>query len=671
MIFSRRVVLGCSFLLLGVSGCNSRAPQDMVRDQAKKVVEQNKDALQDFGTITTKNSKLIGNDAKGRPLWMLQFQVGQIHNGKTDENGKAIEPRHGDLNNASAALYREGQPETTFRASKIVFTDTPKGLVMTMSGAVQAHTAASKAKAGAPVDLKTEHVQVDVNTRQLHTDSPVTMTQGQTVVTAQKLAADTALTLARVSGGIVANSPQGRIVAQNAVWSWGKGRAQATGNVVVSRDQTRLTGQTLDADANGARGSLSGAGGVSATSPQGQARAQRVLYDWRAGAVSVVGDVSMQKDGATLRAAQIDSDDKLNHAQARGSVVLTRGDATVTAERLEAFDRMTRVVASRGATMKRPNETLRANDATIWLDEKRAVASGGVTLTRNDGTLTADRAQYWSDSGRATASGNVLIHRQNATLKADSADYWSKDGRAVGNGDVTLVRNDVTIVANHVEAANISNAAQTRIVATGDVRARTKDGTMRGQRVTWNGKNAVATGGVSLQKSGNVLNGQRLETDAKFGTALLSGGVSGSLVNGSTFSANQMRWNRVLDNRVLPNNGRIAARGGVVLRKQGVVLRGANLDASGDGKNVLLSGGVVATEQDGARVEAQTARYDAARATIVANGDVSYRDAAGNRLRGSDLVAHIAGNTFKNATMNNVQGKGTSQILSGKTLFGG
>ncbi|HVF85048.1 MAG TPA: hypothetical protein VM821_03620, partial [Abditibacteriaceae bacterium] len=146
--------------------------------------------------------------------------------------------------------------------------------------------------------------------------------------------------------------------------------------------------------------------------------------------------------------------------------------------------------------------------------------------------------------------------------------------------------------------------------------------------------------------------------------------VRGSLVNGSTFSADALRWNRVLENRVLPNNGRIAARGGVVLRKQGIVIRGANLDAAGDGRNVVLSGGVVATGQDGAQVQAQSARYDAARGTIVANGNVSYRDAAGNRLRGSDLVANIAGNTFKNATLNNVQGKGTSQILSGKTLFG-
>ena len=671
MIFSRCAVFGCSVLLLGVSGCTSRAPQEMVREQAKKVVSENKDSLQDFGTITTKNSKLVGNDAKGRPLWMLQFELGQIHNEKTDEAGKTISPRQGDLKDASAALYREGQPETTFRAKKIVFTDTAKGLVMTMTGAVQVHTAASKQKNVAPVDMKTEHVQVDVNTRQLRADSPVTMTQGATAVTAQKLTADTALTLARASGGVVANSPQGRISAQNAVWMWGKGRAQATGNVIVSRGQTRLSGQTLDADANGGRGSLSGKGGVSATSPQGQARAQRVLYNWRAGTISVLGGVSMQKDGATLRAAQIDADDKLNRAQARGSVVLTRGDATITAEKLEAFDRMTRVVASRGATMKRPNETLRANDATIWLNEKRAVASGGVVLTRADGTLTSNRAEYWSDSGRATASGNVLIRRQDATLKANRADYWTKDGRAVGNGDVTLVRGDVTITANRVEAANISNAAQTQIVASGDVRARTKEGTMRGQHVTWNGKNAVATGGVSLQKSGNVLNGQRLETDAQFRTALLSGSVSGSLVNGSTFSANALRWNRVLDNRVLPNNGRIAARGGVVLRKQGIVIRGANLDAAGDGRNVLLSGGVVATGQDGAQVQAQSARYDAARGTIVANGDVSYRDAAGNRLRGSDLVARIAGSTFKDATMNNVQGKGTSQILSGKTLFGG
>ena len=131
-----------------------------------------------------------------------------------------------------------------------------------------------------------------------------------------------------------------------------------------------------------------------------------------------------------------------------------------------------------------------------------------------------------------------------------------------------------------------------------------------------------------------------------------------------------MHWVRVLNGRVLPQNGRVTARGGVEMRRQGVVLRAPNLDASGDGRNAFLTGGVVATGKDGAEVRSQTARYNASSQTIVAQGDVWYKDAGGNRLHGTNLVARLVGNTFKDATMDDVRGKGHSKIFSDKTLFG-
>ncbi len=688
MIFSRRVALGTLCSLLALAGCHQPSATDVVRERVQNAVEKNKDAIQDFGTLVTKNSKLTGNDAQGRPLWSLQFKLGQIHN-ESDANSNAT--RHGDLQNAHATLYRDGKPETTFSAQKIKFSDSPHGLLMTLSDGVQATTqpsALTNAKPNAkpdaksstrsatlpvqtlPVQMKTAQLQIDVGARHLSSDSLVTMTQGQTVVVAQKMTADTSLAVAHATNGVVATSPQGRITAQNAVWSWGKGRAQATGNVTISHNQTQLVGQTLDADSTGGRGALSGKNGVTATSPQGAAKADRVLYNWNAGRVSAVGGVTMQKEGSTLRASQIDSDDKLNAATASGEVVLTRGDATVRATHLQAFDKMTRVVATNGTTVQRPGETLNADNATVWLNEKRATANGNVSLTRADGTLTANRADYDSASAYATASGDVVIRHQGATLKADHAEYWTQSGRAIGTGNVSLLRRDVTVDANRVEAENVSDQNKTQIVATGDVHARANQGTIRGQRVTWNNRGAVATGDVTLQRSGNTLRGQRLETDAQFNSATLSGGVSGDLSSGGTFSGNAMHWVRVLDGRILPQNGRVTARGGVEMRRQGVVLRAPDLDASGDGKNVLMSGGVVATGKDGAEVRSQTARYDASRQTIVAQGDVWYKDAGGNRLHGTNLVARLVGNTFKDATLDNVRGKGHSQIFSGKTLFG-
>lgn len=692
MIFSRRALYATVFGLLFLAGCHQPTPTDIVRDKVQKAVEKNKNSLADFGTLTSKNSTLTGNDAQGRPLWSLQFALGKIRN----DNSNAS--RNGDLQNAKAVLFRDGKPQTTFSARKIRFFDGPKGLAMTLSEGVQATTqniaiqsknakSSTRTKSSTqsapsqpqlrqptpaqlPVRMTTRQLQIDLGTKQVRADSPVTMTQGKTVVVAQKLSADTALAVARATDGVVATSPQGRTTSQNAVWSWAKNQAQMSGEVTVSRGETKLVGDVLDADAIGKRGTLKGKNGVSATSPQGQAKAQRLLYNWNEGRISAVGGVSMQKDGAVLRAQQVDSDDKLQRAQASGEVVLTRGDATVTAARLEAFDKMSRVVATNGVTLTRAGEMLSANGATFWLNEKRATASGNVRLTRIDAILTADRAEYSSRNGQATASGDVTIRRQGAVLKAGRATYWAQSGRAAASGGVTLVRGDVTINASRVEAENISDKSEAQIVAIGSVRAQRDGATVRGERVTWNHRGAVATGNVSLQKSGNTLGGARLEADAQFARAFLSGGVSGNLSNGAIFSARSMIWNRVLDGRVLPRNGRVTAQGGVLLRRAGLVLRASNLDAMGDGQSVLLSGGVVADGKDGAQVRSQSARYDAAKGQIVAQGDVWYKDASGNRLHGTHLVARLKGNTFQDATLQNVQGSGNSQIFSSKSLFG-
>ena len=653
----------CGALLL--AGCGARAPQDAVRDKVKNAVEKSKDSLGDFGTILSKNSKLTGNDAQGRPLWSLQFGTGKVSN-SDDAQGLS---RRGDLENASAILFREGRAETSLKADKINFSDGAEGLTMTLSGRVQAHRVLD-ARQKTPLQIATKSLEVDVGRRQFRADSPVTMTQGQTVVVAQKMTADTSLSVARATNGVVATSPQGRVSSQNAVYSWAKNRAQMSGNVSISRGATRLFGQTLDADTDGARGTLSGKNGVTATSAQGQAKAPRVLYNWKAGRISAIGGVSMRQDGALLQARQIDSDDKLNRATATGNVVLTRGDATVRAARLQAFDKMTRIVATDGVTVVRPNETLSANGATVYLDEKRAVANGNVRLARADSVLTSERANYNLASGVATATGNVSIRRQNATLKANQIEYSMQSGRAIGSGAVSLTRSDINVVANRVEAENLSDRTRTQIVAIGDVRARAKDGTIRGDRVVWSDRGAVASGNVELQKSGNVLSGARLETDAQFARAVLSGGVSGVLSNGARFSGRALTWNRVLDGRVLAQNGRVVARGGIVLRRGGIVLRALNLDATGDGSEVFLSGGVEATGKDGANVCAQTARYSAARATIVAPGEVWYKDAAGNRLQGRNFQAKIVGGTLQNVTLEKVKGQGNSQLFSGKTLFG-
>jgi lipopolysaccharide assembly outer membrane protein LptD (OstA) len=322
----------------------------------------------------------------------------------------------------------------------------------------------------------TPQVNVDVKAREVRADKGVVMTQGKTRVAARQLFADTDLGTARLNGNIKASAPEGTMNAERATWNWRSGQAVAQGKITIVHDGTTLTGARLTADTDGSRGELSG--GVRASSNEGQASANRVLYNWKENTLSARQDVTLQKQDGSLRAARIDTDDKLRSATASGGVTLRKGDATLTAAQVTAFDKM-----------------------------ERAVANGDVVLTRPDATMRAARAEVWID-----------------------------DKRAVGNS-VTVVRSDVQVQAARAELFNAQNKKTARIVASGGVTARNPQGTVRAANVVWGGGRVTASGGVTLSKDGNTIRGSRLTSDDEFKQATLSGDVNGRLARGGTVSA--------------------------------------------------------------------------------------------------------------------------------------
>ena len=682
----QNLVLAASVATVALCGCGSS--ENAARDAAKRVADDSKVAIESHknalgeGVITTKNSTLQGNDAQGRLLWRLNFKEGRLNGANGDTTSISAAPRTGDLIGANATLYRNGREESSFKAKKMTFTSTPRGLMLTMSGGVNVSTVTTNLNANAtsstrisstrvrPVQIAAPVVRVDVQARKVRAEGGVRMTQDKTVVTAKQVAADTGLTIARAGGSVVGVAPGGKIRAQNAAWNWKTGRVQATGGVTVSSAQNggaKLSGAILSADTNANRGEISG--GVRAVSGDGgQARAGRVIFNWASNSVVARDGVTLQKDGATLRAARIDSDSNLGSARASGGVTLQKDGATVSASTLQAFDRATRIEASGDVRVTRDNSTLTAARADVWLNEKRAVASGNVTLTRADSTVRADRVQGWQD-GRVVASGDVTLQRAGATLRANNMQGW-QSGRAIATGDVRLTRDDVTMTAPRVESANIGGAKTNRVLASGGVTARGRGGEIRAQKVTWGNGQAVASGDVRLSRDGNTIRGAHLTTDQNFAQAVLSGDVNGTMKNGARFSSSNLTWTRLQNGKTLPRNGRIVAQNGVTLRQKTLTLRGARFEANGDGSEARVSGGVVATDSKGAQVRAQNAIYNAATGKIIARGDVFYRDASGNTLRGTDLEARVVGGSLQGATLNNVTGLSKAKLFEGKTLFG-
>jgi hypothetical protein len=604
-----RTFYGVVLLPLVLAGCRSRQqdPRALLEQKAAAARQAAQSQVSNFGDVRSTNAKYLGYDSKGRPLWEVGAKNARAQNEKT-VNGKKI-PFTVTLDGATARLFRDGKPETTFRAQRIVLTKPATGAILVLTGGVQLSVPAARlanGKTGAfaargPVAMTAPETRVDITKRRMFCARGATMTQGQTRVVSTVLAADTNLGVAQLSNPKAA-APEGRFSAKSAVWNWQAARVQATGSVRAEREGTTISGAKLDADTNASRGTVSG--GISAQTKDGKASAQRANFDWQRGTLIASGDVRLEKDGGILQAATVQTDKNLNGAVASGGVRLAKDGATLSARTISGYDKLS-----------------------------RAVATGGVTLVQDGATVTAPRVEAWLDAKRAVASGGVRLRRA-----------------------------DLDVSAARVESTNLGEATQ-RVNATGGVRARNESGAVAARRVSWGGGRVVALGDVTMRKGANTLGGDRLDADDKFETARLSGTIRGT-AQGANLSAKSVVWRANAGNR--DDGGQVLASGGVRARWKNAVVRAVTLEAAGNGKSAVARGGVVVTSDDGAIIKAKEARYNRAANTVLAPGDVYFFDPQRGEQRGQNLVYNLE---TKTATLRNVTGNIQTGPDFSKKLF--
>ena len=111
----------------------------------------------------------------------------------------------------------------------------------------------------------------------------------------------------------------------------------------------------------------------------------------------------------------------------------------------------------------------------------------------------------------------------------------------------------------------------------------------------------------------------------------------------------------------------IVADDGVSARRDELRLRADHLTSTPDGNHIVLTGNVVITNEQGARVLSREARYDRLAQKIYATGDVYLQDPKrGLRQRGKKLVADLK---LNKATLEGVTGSGRMNVFSDKKLF--
>ncbi len=495
------------------SDLGERAASEVVKSAVKEEAGKAKSSLQKIGNVTMKDSKFVGADAKGNPLWEVGAKLVV-----TKDQVQSGTPKRATLSDATVKLYHEGKLESTFAAPLIEFFNTDKGLRLSMTKGVKASNVGALGKDGVPIQVAAPRGDVDVAKRLVSLSGGARVVRGPITVTGKTLRTQTDLARANLIGDVLAQSPQGQTKAKDAIFAW-KANTLAANGVTFIRPDLTLTGDKLSADTAAEKGTLTGnvravAVGAGVTS---SATAPSVDFDWKADMIRAA-NANLSREGAQMETAQLQTDSKLKVADAQG-VTIRKDGATLKAASARGFDGLKQLTGTK------------------------------VIIVRDGTTLTAAsaKADNWSaSSGTITGSGGVTATNADGKLNAQSA-VWSggKDGQITASGGVEIVSKGTTIRG----ARGTSDASMNVANLSGDVRATLKDGsTLRAPVVRKSGDQIVASGGTTAQfKTQDQLltvQAPRVETTVGGQTARASGGVNLKSSSGATATAPTATFNR-------------------------------------------------------------------------------------------------------------------------------
>lgn len=588
----------CPFLILLGAGCNSKAP-DAPREELQKAVKNEaKDAEKSFSGLS--GSVVKNGELQGGDAQgrPLWKLAAREIRASGDLSGGA--PKSATLLDASATLFRAGSEEIVLRAQKIQMFQTPAGLRLQLGGKV---VAKSRSLIGAPVEIMAPRADVDVAKRLISASGGVVARREKIEVRGPNLRAQTSLSRADFPSGASVQTLDGKIDSKSAIVDW-KTRKLSAKTVVATRQNTVLRGQLLNADGIFERGILSG--NVVLSAQNGAAKAPRVDFDWKRDRI-FAQNASFAGEGAILKAASLRTDSNLHVADATNFEIRKNG-AILRAQSAQGFDKLNRLKAQ------------------------------NVVLTRADieiSATSADATNWDSKAPKIVASGGVLARRDGVTVRAN---------RAIWTG----------------------NAQNGVLEASENVRLQSPRGNVRADRAIWRGNarkgQISATGNVILSADSSNVSGQKLQSDAKFENAILSGEVRGKLRDGTTLRAPKIEK---IGEKFVASSGASA----ILPSKTGfgsVEMRAARVEISNNGQIARATGGVRLKSQSGATASAPSAIYNRKTGKITASGGVQFSDPArGLRQSGESLVADLG---LKSAEILNVQGQGT-KIFEGQSLF--
>lgn len=236
----------------------------------------------------------------------------------------------------------------------------------------------------------------------------------------------------------------------------------------------------------------------------------------------------------------------------------------ITADKALEWNRKDRrFIARENARAQQGEATLAAATLTAdyrevagkGMDISRIIAEGDVVISSRDSHAYGERAVYDLATGLATMTGAALrmVAPDQTVTARDSFEYNVPDGRLVAKGNAQVTRKNARGEINTLEADTITAILQDmpenkralqRLEAAGNVVITTPTEIVTGAQGIYRADNNTAelSGGVTIKRGPNILQGERAVVDLTANTSQMFGSPgSGSRVRGVFYPGSERK----------------------------------------------------------------------------------------------------------------------------------
>jgi len=308
-----------------------------------------------------------------------------------------------------------------------------------------------------------------------------------------------------------------------------------------------------------------------------------------------------------LRADRVRYDVREQVFLAEGNVHLTMGRLEIRAARLRLEQRTRVAHASGGVTVRQDHLELAAAQVTYEITPRIARATGAVLLTQDDVTVRAPQVTLALSAQTVTASGGITVLQGRSSLSGQMLQANLVARRAEVVGQAELVR----------AAASDPQPASDAVAAAASAHT-----VMRAPRMSlrWNPDEVEASGGVSILQGERVGRAERARYVEAMGQMELAGGVVvEQFGDRPPLSAARLTARRLL---ISLRDGSMEAEGDVRVTQKGRVASGERALYREKEQQIILTGRVQMTDEDGNTVRADRVVISLSEETFEASGNV-------------------------------------------------